>query len=238
MKTARPTIAAAALALVLAGCSTGGQDPAETTSVESASASESTTAPERAAPTAVEPTTPADEDPDADLEGEQTLPWGDGETLVIDMDGTEFGPGSTWYGASMDGGVFLADVGAAEPTDLEAFRETAGGEPVGYIKVDADNRQGTALMNMYSVELYDAAGQKYEYTSLGDQLDVWHDANQDGPSYDTLWDKYQSDSDAAPHQRNQEIYLVGPAVPEKFVAMTVYPSGGFDPAEAIPVAKR
>lgn len=237
MKTARPTIAVAALALVLAGCSTGGQDAVETTSAESASASESTTAPERAAPTAVDPTTPADEDPDADLEGEQTLPWGDGETLVIDMDGTEFGPGSTWYGQAETGGVFLVEAGVPEPDDLKAFREAAGGAPVGYMKVDVDNRQGTDGMNMYGIDIFDASGQKYTYSLMGTQIDTWGGGNYDQEHVD-LYDKYYIAAGASVHERDQNTYLVGPSVPDNFVAMTVSPSGAFGTTEAVPVAKR
>lgn len=245
MKLTRNITIAATVLLVAAGCGSGGTDaaqPADSTTAQSSEAS----APEssRAAPTAAPTTQAPEEDPDADLAGEeQTLPWGDGETLVIDMNGTTFKPGSLWYGASMDGGIYLLDVGAEGPEDLEAYREKAGADPVGYISVDVDNRQGTALINMYEVAVFDASGQKYVYQTpdSSGMIDEWQDALggiDDTASYNEgveLSNEYMHGVD--PHERSTMI-LVGPPLPAEFSVVSVQPSGAGNAGDAVPVTKK
>lgn len=246
MKLARNITIAATVLLVTAGCS-GGTDAAQSPESESAATqSAEATSPDasRAAPTVAPTTLAPEEDPDADLAGEeQALPWGDGETLVIDMNGTTFASGSLWYGASMDGGTYLMTIGAEGPEDLEAYREKAGADPVGYITVDVDNRQGTALINMYEVAVFDASGQKYVYQTpdSSGQINQWQDALGGIDSTSTynegvdLSNKYMHGVD--PHERST-MTLVGPALPAEFSVVSVQPSGAGNAADAVPVTKK
>lgn len=235
-------IAAAAIVFAAAGCSGGGTSttsPEATTQAADAAPAESRAAP-TVAPTAAD--TAAEDAAEADEgEGAATIPW-DGGNLTIDMDGTTFKPGGLWYGAAPSGGEYLMTIGSAGPADLEAYRQAAGAEEVGYITVDVDNRQGSELINMYEVDVFDASGKKYTYQSpdSNGMITQWQDA-QGGIDDTTAYNQGVDLSNAymngaSPHERTTMV-LTGPKLPDEFTSVTTYPSGAFDVIDAVPVTK-
>lgn len=63
---------------------------------------------------------------------------------------------------------------SGEPVaEYEELRESVGADPVTYLTVDVDNRQGLEGANMYQVLAYDESGREYEFNGIDDQLNEW-----------------------------------------------------------------
>lgn len=167
--------------------------------------------------------------------------FGDGELLEVDEDainGDPVAPGARFYGISENGGDFVITTQIDPVEDLEAYREQAGGEPVGYMSVDVDNREGTENINMYQVAVYDAAGNEYIFTSADEVAGEWRellgsdnvDVYNEGVE---LSNKYLNQG-ASAHQRSTMI-LTGPELPGEIVAVVAMPRGIFETAPTIPL---
>src|SRR5699024_5684124 len=99
---------------------------------------------------------PAEDPVSTDASGNVTaVEFGDGEILEFDMDAAvgdvAMSPGTRVYGLSENGGDFVIATEVNPVAELEEYRERAGGEPVTYMSVDVDNREGTENINMYQV---------------------------------------------------------------------------------------
>lgn len=171
-----------------------------------------------------------------------TIEFGDGEQLEFDLDAATgqkpLTPGIRVYGLSESGGDFVITTKIDPVEDLESYREKAGGEPVSYMSVDIDNREGSENINMYQIAVYDAAGNEYIFTSADESADEWRELLGTGNSeaYNEgvdLSNKYLNQG-ASPHQRSTMI-LTGPELPAEFTAVMAMPRGAFEIAPTTPL---
>lgn len=81
--------------------------------------------------------------------------------------------------------TFTLPTPATDPSvaDFEAYRAEVGGAPVSYLVADVDNRKGTAFVNMYRVDAFDAEGKKYSFSTVTDALDKWRPSYSEGNKY-------------------------------------------------------
>lgn len=81
--------------------------------------------------------------------------------------------------------TFTLPTPATDPSvaDFEAYRADVGGAPVSYLVADVDNRKGTAFVNMYRVDAFDAEGKKYSFSTVTDVLDKWRPSYSEGNKY-------------------------------------------------------
>lgn len=88
--------------------------------------------------------------------------------------------GSSWttdaYGSTVN-----VTVGGVSATDYEDQREAVreykddeSTEPVDYLYVEADNREGTNDVDIFAADVYDTDGNVYEFTSATTYLDAWY----------------------------------------------------------------
>lgn len=121
--------------------------------------------------------------------------------------------------------------------EFESLRNLVKGEPVTYLTGTVDNRDGTEAVNMYSVRIYTPEGEELEYKTAdtyADELRNMLPADAPSDTYNRFIDasnKHQVFID--PKEKN-DFVLVGPAIPEEFTGVTVYPTGAFDPVDARP----
>ena len=66
---------------------------------------------------------------------------------------------------------------------IEAYRVKVGAGPVSYLVADVDNRQGTALVNMYMVKAFDGEGRQVTFSSVTELIHSWAPTY----SYDYKW---------------------------------------------------
>lgn len=187
---------------------------------------------------------PAEDPVSTDASGNVTaVEFGDGEILEFDMDAAvgdvAMSPGTRVYGLSENGGDFVIATEVNPVAELEEYRERAGGEPVTYMSVDVDNREGTENINMYQVAVYDAAGNEYLFEGADKAVDIWQsnlDEAGDDEGYRDGTELYNSyiNQGAPPHQRSTMI-LVGDELPDEFTAVTAMPRGVFEVTPTTPL---
>lgn len=174
---------------------------------------------------------PEDEEVDAAEETDQNLVYEQG----------------TFTAQNDTGAQFTIEIPAEAPEDIEAYREAVGQEPVGYIKIDIDNSDGTDNAGPSTVYIVDEAGNEHSYESAFVTIGDWGPTmRDDGPEdvnggywystadgteiseeeYDTLNnqgnDLYNAhlENDALPRAQ-ATAYYIGPEVPEKFLYVEV-----------------
>lgn len=253
-RTVRLLALAAAPVLLLAACGSSGAD--EVSPSTEAPAAESTT--EEATTEAAAATDEAEGD--VDIDGDSVASddggamditdeagnligteFGDGEQIMFDTDllmsGGPMAPGTRVYGASENGGDFIVTTKADPIQELEDYREEAGAEPVGYMTVDADNRDGTENMNMYEIRVYDEAGNEYVYTGVSDYVDEWRNAigTDDVDLYNVGVDLSNEYSTMAHPMQRETFVLAGPVLPDEIVGVIVMPRGAFETTTTVPL---
>ena len=139
---------------------------------------------------------------------------------------------------------------------LEQYREDAGGEPVSYILSDVDNRDGSELINMYNISVYDEEGLEWACGSPDEYLDeVWRpewlyistdqdeyeSADGEPMDYDTAeeLDNRASEHEyvhgVSPFERASMVSICAAKLPKTAVAVEVMPQGIMqDPIYATP----
>jgi hypothetical protein len=139
---------------------------------------------------------------------------------------------------------------------LEQYREDVGGEPVSYVLSDVDNRDGSDLINMYNISVYDEEGLEWACGSADDYVDevwapVWMYGSTDRDEYESAdgepmdYDKADElDSRAneheyvtgvSPFERATMVSICAAELPETAVAVEVMPAGIMqDPIYATP----
>jgi len=71
---------------------------------------------------------------------------------------------------------------------LEAARESVGGEAPTYVTVEVDNTSGTSYINMYGMTLVSLDGQQAASTSVSDVISEWRSLTEDTATYNSLID--------------------------------------------------
>lgn len=145
------------------------------------------------------------------------------------------------------GAEFKIEIPAEAPADIEELREAVGEDPVGYIKIEIDNTNGTENAGPSDVHLVDENGNQHSYTSAFVVIGDWGPSmRDDGPEdvNDGYWyampdgseiteDEYDAlntqandlynahlENDAMPRAK-ATAYYIGPEVPEKFLYVEV-----------------
>lgn len=251
----------AALTLVsLAACSSPSAEETEAP----AAATETTTsaAPEEAEPEATSATAAADPEslpegePGMDAEGDDVTAWTltlDDTTYVVDIMNME--PGTT-FAAYGYGSPVILDFAPEAPEDIEAYRQTTGEEEVGYVRLDADNREGIRDVSISDIAVYDSDGNTYEFESafipVGDWGPDWTGEVNEAGDYelaDGTWmpvDEYDAiqsegyevyethlDNDIPVHAKGTE-YFVGDVIPEDAQIVAVSYTQALEPGVAFP----
>lgn len=192
--TARIAAAAALTALALAGCGTT-EEPVAAPTIEQ----EAENAPE-----------PADEPAEPVTEQEEPAE----EEPAIEQSG----PG-VYQAELMSGGTATVAVPGQAPDDLEAFREKAGADPVGYLVVEVDNTNGEDEAMIFEAEVVDSDGNTYTYEEVMSGMDGWIGENYNLMTEEQeLWEKYPYST--RPSAKNT-VPLIGPEVPEDIVSVFV-----------------
>jgi len=251
-RTVRLLALAAAPVLLLAACGSSGADEASPST--EAPAAESTS--EEATTEAAAAVDEAEDDVDADSAASDAggamditdeagnligTEFGDGEQIMFDTDllasGGPMAPGTRVYGASENGGDFIVTTKVDPIQELEDYREEAGAEPVGYMTVDADNRDGTENMNMYEIRVYDEAGNEYAYSGVSDYVDEWRDAlgSDDVDLYNEGVELSNEYSTMAHPMQRETFVLAGPVLPDEIVGVIVMPRGVFETTTTVPL---
>jgi len=190
---------------------------------------------------------PEDEDPE----------WGssdDGDYTFSLTDEPFFAPTS-------DGAFITMTMDAQTEDDdeiawLEQYRGDVGGEPVTYVLSDVDNRDGSELVNMYNISMYDQQGTEYTCDTPGNYVDknwepVWLYTSSDTDEYVTAdgepmdYDKgedlnrqaneHEFSAGVSPFERATLVSICPDDLPERVTAVEVMPGGIVsDPVYATP----
>ena len=176
------TVSVATLALVgLAACSSPAPEEteapaaAETSSSAPQEETETSSAPqeETEAGTSTDAASLPEGEPGMDEEGDDVTAWTltlDDKTYVVDTMNTE--PGTT-FAAFGYGSPVIMDFAPEAPEDIEAYRQAVGEDEVGYVRIDADNREGTRDMSISHIAVYDQDGNTYEFESAFSPVGDW-----------------------------------------------------------------
>lgn len=192
--TARLAAAAALAALALAGCSAA-ETPVAAPTIEQ-EVEEAPAPADAAAEPVTEQEEPAEEEPAAEQPG----------------------PG-VYQAELMSGGTATVAVPGQAPADLEAFREKAGADPVGYLVVEVDNTDGTSEAMVFEAKIVDSEGETYTYEEVMAGMEGWTGNNFDLMEEEMeLWDKHPYST--LPSAKNT-VPLIGPEVPEDVVSVFI-----------------
>lgn len=249
------TVSVAALALVgLAACSAPAAE--ETEAPESAETTSSAPQEETEAGTSTDAASLPEGEPGMDEEGDEVTAWTltlDDKTYVVDTMNTE--PGTT-FAAFGYGSPVIMDFAPEAPEDIEAYRQAVGEDEVGYVRIDADNREGVRDMNISDIAVYDSEGNTYEFESafipVGDWGPQWtgeyNDDNEyelsDGSwmpeeEYDALDDQgvevYDAHLDSGvPVHAKGTAYYIGDVIPDDAQIVAVSYTDSLEPGVAFP----
>lgn len=153
---------------------------------------------------------------------------------------------------STDTGAQLTMTVGAQPGDdeevawLEEYREDAGAEPVAYVVTDVDNRDGSELINMYSITFYDEEGNASTCEGPDTFVDetwepVWLYGSTDKDEYESAGgepmdydeaeelsrraNEHEYSTGVSPHERATMVSICPGELPERAVAVEVMPRG-------------
>lgn len=252
------TVSVATLALVgLAAC--GSPTPEETeapAAAETTSSAPSEEAETEATSAPADPASLPEGEPGMDSEGDDVTAWTltlDDTVYVVDSASTE--PGTT-FAAFGYGSPVILDFAPEAPEDIEAYRQAVGEDEVGYVRLDADNREGVRDVNISDIAIYDSEGNTYEFEAafspVGDWGPQWtgeyNDANEyelsDGSwmpeeEYDALDEQGMEVYDAhldsgVPVHAKGTAYFIGDVIPEDAQIVAVSYADSLEPGVAFP----
>lgn len=179
------TVTVATLALVgLAACSS----PAPEETEAPAAAETSSSAPQEETETEAPKDVASLPEGEPDAEDDDVTAWTltlDGTTYVVDI--MNMVPGTT-FAAYGYGSPVILDLAPEAPEDIEAYRQAVGADEVGYVRLDADNREGNYDVSISKITVYDSEGNTYEFESafspVGDWGPVWTGESNDNDEYE------------------------------------------------------
>lgn len=145
------------------------------------------------------------------------------------------GPGEyTWENDTGAKGTITIP-GKPDP-EIEKLRAIVKAKPTTYITVKVDNRQGTEPVTMHGISIFTPEGEELQYTTAYDYVGAVTPADAPAEVYNRFIEEGNKHNDPANPKAVKEFVMTGPALPETFTAVTVYPTGGFDPVDALPAS--
>lgn len=165
--------------------------------------------------------------PPPETTGEYTAPGSTPPAPVV------MGPGEyTWENATGAKGT-IAIPGKPDP-EIEKLRALVKGKPTTYITVKVDNRQGTTGVNMYGISIFTPEGEELQYKNADTYIDSLRPSDAPAEVYNQFIEAGNKHMAMAKPKSVKEFVMTGPALPDTFTAVTVYPTGGSDPVDALP----
>lgn len=136
------------------------------------------------------------------------------------------------YSFAYQGGTGIILLPADGPADVEALRVGLGEDPVTYLSVDVDNRQGASNMGMYRVDVFTKAGKRISFSGIDALIDSWEvDYQTDGDALNNqsidVYNKYLYGVSIG---ERKTVYMAAPveSLPKDITRVSVHPSGAFD----------
>lgn len=145
------------------------------------------------------------------------------------------GPGEYTF-ENATGAVGVMSVPGTPDPEIEKFRASVGSEPVTYLTVKVDNRQGTVGVDMYGVSVFTPDGQEFNYENASDYLEDIRPPGMRAELYDAFTKLGNQHGEMAMPLAVKDFVLVGPAVPARIASVKVYPTGSFNPVDALPAS--
>ena len=143
------------------------------------------------------------------------------------------GPGEyTWENATGAKGT-MSIPGKPDP-EIERLRTLAGGKPTTYITVKVDNRQGSVGVNMYGISIFTPEGEELEYRNADEYISSLRPDDAPAEVYNQFIEAGNKHMAMANPKAVKTFVMTGPALPETFTGVTVYPTGTSDPVDALP----
>jgi hypothetical protein len=143
------------------------------------------------------------------------------------------GPGSYTF-ESVAGATGTVEVPGKPVPEIESLRALGKGPAVTYLTVKVDNRKGSAYVNMYGVSVIDPAGKEYKYTGADQYISSITPKDAPAVTYNKFINAGNKYMEGADPGTVKEFVLTGPALPKQFAIVRVYPSGAYDPVDALP----
>lgn len=233
-----------------------------------------TNAPEEAPAADVEATEAPAADAPAASDGDESESWPivedeDGNVVENPEDEPAEGEGAELFSlteepffASTTTGALITMTMAAQTESneeiawLEQYRQDAGGDPVTYILSDVDNRDGSELINMYNISLYDEDGTEYACESSEGYVEenwepIWLYGSTDKDEYTSAdgepmdyekaeelsnrINEHETTTGVDPFERGSMVSICPADLPEQVTAVQVMPGGiVLDPVYATP----
>ena len=125
--------------------------------------------------------------------------------------------------------------GAADP-EVERLRALVKGPAVNYLSVKVDNRAGSELVNMYGVSIFTPEGEELQYKNADEYINSIRPDDAPSEVYNQFIDLGNKHMAGAKPGAVKTFVLTGPALPKEFARVTVYPTGGYDPVDALPAS--
>lgn len=197
--------------------------------------------------------------PEADAPSEQEA--GDPTEAIEEDDGTFSLTDEPLFASTSTGAQITMTIGA-QPDDndeiawLEQYREDAGGDPVTYILSDVDNRDGSDLVNMYNISVYDEEGLEWACgdaeTFVNEAWEpVWLYGSTDKDEYESAAgepmdydeaeelsrraNEHEFSAGVSPFERAAMVSVCPSELPERATAVEVMPRGMVEePVYAMP----
>jgi hypothetical protein len=143
-------------------------------------------------------------------------------------------PGTFSFEAS--GAKGTLEVPGKPVAEVEALRALVKAPAVTYLTVHVDNRQGTEAVNMYGVSLFTPAGEELRYEGVSTYIGSIRPDDAPAETYNKFIHASNKHLDLADPHEVKDFILTGPPVPAEFTAVTVYPTGAYNPVEAAPAS--
>lgn len=143
------------------------------------------------------------------------------------------GPGEYTFENATGAKGTIAIPGKPDP-EIEKLRALVKGKPTTYITVKVDNRQGTTGVNMYGISIFTPEGEELQYKNADTYIDSLRPSDAPAEVYNQFIEAGNKHMAMAKPKAVKEFVMTGPALPDTFTAVTIYPTGGADPVDALP----
>lgn len=230
-RTPHTLAAAAVLGLVLTSCGQGTQEDPTTSPAETTAAAATSPETTPAASPTDETTADAGDETSADAAASADTP-------------SSYPAGEDYWFYSPDSAIGKFTLPDPEPyAPAERLREQVGGQPVSYVTVTVDNRNGMSGVNMYELAAFDEDGAKYTFQSLEHVLNLWSatlgiETDEEISLYNEFVDLTNEHMSYADVGQVEEFIMASEEadLPESFTRVTVQPHGAGEPTDVFPTS--